>query len=175
MKKTLALLGCVFATACAKPVDLRKDAKQQLVTAANKVQQLMAAGNLAAVIKQIPDDLFPGGSRAKARTSAEMNAPKGVAELAKHMTWDPPGHIYRVGSRHVCVISYQSLINGQTIRASQIGVSSDGGATWGLISGSTGGIAGLRKTAPLLLKAIEDDIKAVTINGTSKTSRKRNK
>ena len=56
------------------------------------------------------------------------------------------------------MLTYKSSFNGNLLKACMIAVSSDGGRTWGFVSGSTGGVAALRMTAPELLDAIEDEI-----------------
>ena len=78
--------------------------------------------------------LGPGAKEA-ALATAEATKDR-AAELAKNMRWDPPGTIHRVGDRHVCVVTYESSIDGIPMKACQIAVSSDGGRTWGFISGS---------------------------------------
>jgi hypothetical protein len=62
-------------------------------------------------------------------------------------------------------MTYESTLRGKRMRACQIAVSDDKGRTWGFISGSRGAIDSLRKIAPELLAAIEDDIQPVEIGG----------
>ena len=155
MKTVLALVAFMFLGAGCGSVELRDDAEERLVAAAEVIRQRLGAGDLAALTDQIPDDLFPGGVEPPAFFAESVDR---VIELAQNIEFDPPGTIYPVGYRHVCVLNYKSSFNGTLMTASYIAVSSYGGRTWGFIGGSTAGVAALRMNAPELLDAIEDEI-----------------
>lgn len=152
----LLLLG--LTTTALGQTELRDDAAQRARAAGETVRQHLLEGDMAAVIDQIPDELFPGGAANKERAKQLPQPNADVTELAKNMKWGPASPIRSVAGWHVTVLHYTSSIRKRGISSSQIAFSKDGGATWGLLSGSRTAVAGLRRIAPEVHAAIEEDL-----------------
>ena len=99
MNKVLALVSCVLLGACGDSVYLREDAEARLLAGAEGIRQLMLAGDMAAVVDQIPDDLFPRGPAGKeaALTGMPEDTRDSTFALAVSMVFDLPKTIHRVG------------------------------------------------------------------------------
>ncbi len=165
-KLVVACWGLFVLSACGGSVTLRDDAEDRVMAAAERVRELMAAGNMRGVMDQMPWDLVPGGPSQRDAAAAAAEKYKETAQaMAEDMVFSRPRTIHSVGGRHICVVPYESTFNGTPLKACQIAVSDDGGATWSLISGSASAVKGLRGTAPELHAAIEGDLQKLELGG----------
>lgn len=182
MKRVPCLVASVFATVSLSPgcVDqdggaegtstpLREDAAQRAVEAVHEIRRLTLAEDWMAIFDRMPADLFPGGEAALRR--AKEAAPRdsagwkksGVLELSENMQPELPESIHAVAGRHVCVVRYRSRVKGRDFKGCQIAISTDGGASWEILSGSEAAVSYLRDAHRVIYQAIKDDVQPVEL------------